>query len=77
MLLSLTTGEWIVAAGSAVVLLLSIVPLVWLGWRFVQMSDDAVAADGCRRPALRRATRPCASRDEVRLSQRDGLPRPG
>ena len=43
MLLSLTTGEWIVAAGSAVVLLLSIVPLVWLGWRFVQMSDDAVA----------------------------------
>jgi hypothetical protein len=43
MLLSLTTGEWIVAAGSAVVLLLSIVPLVWLGWRFVQMSDEAVA----------------------------------
>ena len=43
MLFSLTTGEWIVAAGSAVVLLLSIVPLVWLGWRFVQMSDDAVA----------------------------------
>ena len=25
------------------VLLLSAVPLVWLGWRFVQMSDDAVA----------------------------------
>jgi hypothetical protein len=43
MLLSLTTGEWIVGAGSAVVLLLSIVPLVWLGWRFVQMSDEAVA----------------------------------
>ena len=43
MLLSLTTGEWIVAAGSAVVLLLSIVPLVWLGWRFVQMSDEAFA----------------------------------
>ena len=43
MLLSLTTGEWIVAAGSAVLLLLSIVPLVWLSWRFVQMSDDAVA----------------------------------
>lgn len=41
MLLSLTTGEWVVAAGSAVVLLLSVVPLVWLGWRFVQMSDDA------------------------------------
>jgi hypothetical protein len=43
MLLSLTTGEWIVAAGSAVVLFLSVVPLLWLGWRFVQMSDDAVA----------------------------------
>jgi hypothetical protein len=43
MLLSLTTGEWIIAAGSTVVLLLSVVPLVWLGWRFVQMSDDAVA----------------------------------
>ena len=44
MLLSaLTTGEWLVAAGSAVVLLLSIAPIVWLTWRFVQMSDDAFA----------------------------------
>jgi hypothetical protein len=43
MLLSLTTGEWLVAAGSAVVLLLSVAPIVWLCWRFVQMSDDAFA----------------------------------
>jgi len=42
MLLSLTTGEWIVAAGSALVVLLSMLPIVWLGWRFVQMSDEAV-----------------------------------
>jgi hypothetical protein len=40
---SLTTGEWIVAGGSAVVLLLSIAPVVWLTWRFVQMSDDEYA----------------------------------
>jgi hypothetical protein len=37
---ALTTGEWIVAVGSGLVLLLSLVPVVWLGWRFVQMSDD-------------------------------------
>jgi hypothetical protein len=44
MLLSaLTTGEWLVAVGSGVVLLLSLAPLVWLTWRFVQMSDDAFA----------------------------------
>jgi hypothetical protein len=43
MLLSLTTGEWLVAAGSAVVLLLTVAPVVWLCWRFVQMSDDAFA----------------------------------
>jgi hypothetical protein len=44
MLLSaLTTGEWLVAVGSGVVLLLSLLPLVWLTWRFVQMSDDAFA----------------------------------
>jgi hypothetical protein len=40
---SLTTGEWIVAVGSGVVLLLMIAPIVWLAWRFVQMSDDAFA----------------------------------
>jgi hypothetical protein len=39
----LTTGEWIVAVGSGLVLLLSLVPVVWLGWRFVQMSDDEFA----------------------------------
>jgi hypothetical protein len=38
---ALTTGEWLVAAGSAVVLLLSIAPLVWLAWRFIAMSDEA------------------------------------
>jgi hypothetical protein len=44
MLLSaLTTGEWLVAIGSGVLLVLSLVPLVWLTWRFVQMSDDAFA----------------------------------
>jgi hypothetical protein len=42
---SLTTGEWIVAVGSAVLLLLSIVPVVWLTWRFVQMSDDTYARE--------------------------------
>jgi hypothetical protein len=40
---SLTTGEWIVAVGSAVLLLLTVAPIVWLTWRFVQMSDDAYA----------------------------------
>jgi hypothetical protein len=40
---SLTTGEWIVAVGSAVLLILSIAPFVWLTWRFLQMSDDAFA----------------------------------
>jgi hypothetical protein len=39
----LTTAEWIVAAGSAVLLLLTVAPIVWLCWRFVQMSDDAFA----------------------------------
>jgi hypothetical protein len=40
---SLTTAEWIVAAGSAVLLLLTVAPIVWLTWRFVQMSDDTYA----------------------------------
>lgn len=40
---ALTTGEWLVAGGSGVVLLLSLVPVVWLTWRFVQMSDDSFA----------------------------------
>jgi hypothetical protein len=43
LLASLTTGEWIVAVGSAVVLLLSVAPVVWLCWRFLQMSDGEFA----------------------------------
>ena len=40
---ALTTGEWIVAVGSGLVLLLSLMPVAWLSWRFVQMSDDEFA----------------------------------
>jgi hypothetical protein len=40
---ALTTAEWLVAAGSAVLLLLSLVPVVWACWHFVQMSDDEYA----------------------------------
>jgi fatty acid desaturase len=40
---TLTTGEWIVAAGSALVLLAMTAPLVWLCWLFVQMDDSAVS----------------------------------
>jgi type IV secretory pathway VirB3-like protein len=39
----LTTGEWIVAVGSGLVLLLSVMPVVWLCWHFVQMSDTEMA----------------------------------
>jgi len=39
---TLTTGEWIVVAGSALVLLLSLAPVLWASWLFVNMSDDAV-----------------------------------
>ena len=39
---TLTTGEWIVVAGSAALLLLSLVPLLWACWLFVNMSDGAV-----------------------------------
>ncbi len=39
---TLTTGEWIVAAGSALVLLAMTAPVVWLCWLFVQMDDAAV-----------------------------------
>ena len=38
---TLTTGEWIVVAGSAALVLLSVVP-VWACWLFVNMSDRAV-----------------------------------
>ena len=40
---TLTTGEWIVAVGSGLLLLLSLVPVIWLTWRFLQMSDSEVA----------------------------------
>jgi len=40
---TLTTGEWIVAAGSALVLLAMTAPIVWLCWLFVQMDDAAVS----------------------------------
>ena len=40
---ALTTGEWIVAAGSALVLLAMTAPIVWLCWLFVQMDDAAVS----------------------------------
>jgi type IV secretory pathway VirB3-like protein len=43
LLTSLTTGEWIVAVGSGVLLILLIAPVVWLCWRYLQMSDDAFA----------------------------------
>ena len=39
---TLTTGEWIVVAGSASLLLLSLVPVLWACWLFVDMSDGAV-----------------------------------
>jgi len=42
---SLTTAEWIVAVVSGLVFLASIVPLVWLTWRFVQMDDAAVVRE--------------------------------
>ena len=40
---TLTTGEWIVAITSGVLLLLSLVPVILGSWLFVQMSDDTVA----------------------------------
>lgn len=40
---TLTTAEWLVAAGSAVLLILSIVPVVWACWHFVAMSDEEYA----------------------------------
>jgi hypothetical protein len=39
---ALTTAEWIVAIGSAVLVLLSLLPVLWLCWLFVQMDDSAV-----------------------------------
>jgi hypothetical protein len=39
---TMTTGEWIIVAGSAALLLLSVVPVLWAWWLFVNMSDGAV-----------------------------------
>jgi hypothetical protein len=36
-----TAGDWIAIAASGVVIVLLIAPVVWLSWRFLQMSDDA------------------------------------
>jgi len=51
---ALTTGEWVVAAGSAAALLLSLVPVLWACLLFVEMSDAAVAnaIDDAQRTAL-------------------------
>jgi uncharacterized membrane protein YfbV (UPF0208 family) len=42
---ALTTGEWIVAIASALLLLLTTAPVIWLCCRFVAMSDDAMAKE--------------------------------
>jgi hypothetical protein len=34
-------GDWIAIAASGIVIVLLIAPVVWLSWRFLQMSDDA------------------------------------
>lgn len=39
---TLTTGEWIVVAGSAALVLLSVVSVLWACWLFVNMCDGAV-----------------------------------
>jgi ABC-type nickel/cobalt efflux system permease component RcnA len=38
-----TTGEWIVAVGSGLLLLLTAAPFLWLTSRFLQTSDGEVA----------------------------------
>ena len=50
---TLTAGEWIVVAGSVALLLLSLVPVLWACWLFVDMSDGAV--DGAIQDAQRLA----------------------
>jgi hypothetical protein len=34
-------GDWIAIAAAGVVIVLLIAPVVWLAWRFLQMSDEA------------------------------------
>ena len=51
---TLTTGEWLVVAGSVALLILSLVPVLWACWLFVSMSDGAVdrAVHDAQRAAL-------------------------
>jgi hypothetical protein len=65
---ALTTGEWVVSVGSGLLLLLSLVPVVWLCWRFVQMSDEEVVntiADVERFAARRNKARQAMWRNPV------------
>jgi hypothetical protein len=57
---SLTTAEWIVAVVSGLVFLVSMIPLVWLTWCFVQMDDAAVARE------IEHAQLVATSKDELR-----------
>jgi hypothetical protein len=34
-------GDWIAIAVSGIIIVLLIAPVVWLSWRFLQMSDEA------------------------------------
>jgi hypothetical protein len=38
---SLSGGDWIWIAVSGIIIVLLIAPVVWLSWRFLQMSDEA------------------------------------
>jgi hypothetical protein len=38
---SLSGGDWIWIAVSGIIIVLLIAPVVWLCWRFLQMSDEA------------------------------------
>ena len=57
---TLTNAEWIVAVVSALGLLASIVPIVWLSWRFVQMDDGAVVH------AIENAQQLAKAKDQIR-----------
>jgi hypothetical protein len=57
---SLTTAEWIVAVVSGLVFLASMIPLVWLTWRFVQMDDADVVRE------IEHAQLVASSKDELR-----------
>jgi len=59
---TLTTGEWIVVAGSVALLLASLVPVLWACWLFVSMSDGAV--EGAIQDAQRLALVKSRARDE-------------